>query len=303
MARCPSKYGTPAGMATASGLPPGFDLDEFFAWVNRDPVMANMRVVYFDGLHVLELRPGLPLCAPGLRTIVIHRIPPGGAPEVTATRSSRLFQELLGASLSCTGAALSMVVMIGGGAAIPFTGGGSSFLAVMGWGAAAASGVRCVNGAVRVWSESWGAGTLNDTLDERAWYRATTLALDGVSLVGAGLSIQATRQLAGVLRAGTNTKPSILKALAGLSRQDRKRLAEYLIKLRNPGISGRRVKALVRLGAYPKRFRQVDVSATMRNQLKDAAAAALGFTGSATGGLVRRTGDYVVGVAEGFHAY
>ncbi|MDD9942008.1 MAG: hypothetical protein OXU20_13265 [Myxococcales bacterium] len=114
--------------------------------------------------------------------------------------------------------------------------------------------------------------------------------------------------------------------LKGLSRQERKRLTEELIHAHNPGISHSALKAMVRAGAFPKRYTSLQISEGVRNQLADALGAALSFTGSGTGGLLSRvapgegqpqrsaagrpqsraagtTGRYSVGVVKAYATY
>jgi CheY-like chemotaxis protein len=89
-----------------------------------------------------------------------------------------------------------------------------------------------------------------------------------------------------------------LQVLQGLSRQQRKQLAEEVIRDALPGISGGELKALVRAGVYPKRYSPAQISATVYNQLRDAAGAAITFAGSAVSGVVREAANLTLGYAR-----
>jgi hypothetical protein len=71
-----------------------------------------------------------------------------------------------------------------------------------------------------------------DVLDTEACYRETCLVLDGISLAGAAASTAITIGMA--LRLETTTSQSVWQILKGLSRQQRKALAEEAIRLENP---------------------------------------------------------------------
>ena len=97
-----------------------------------------------------------------------------------------------------------------------------------------------------------------------------------------------------------STGKAMVEVLKGLSRQERARIAEEVVRIQNPGISNSALKTLVRAGIYPKRFTGLQVSHTVRTQLKDALSAALTFLESALGGLVR---EYGTAIVQSFDTY
>lgn len=102
------------------------------------------------------------------------------------------------------------------------------------------------------------------------------------------------------------TGTPIKEILKGLSRQQRKQVTEEIIRTQNPGISNKALKALVAAGTYPKRFGKIKLSNTVRLQLKDAVGAALSFSGSATGGVIRNPQaipDLAIALFEEFEIY
>jgi hypothetical protein len=168
-------------------------------------------------------------------------------------------------------------------------------VAVLAGGAASASTAQCVISGVRIYNEI-SRPENNDWLDSQGWFRYTATILDGISLAGAGSSAATTVRMALTLR--RTSGKSMQEVLKGLSRQERRRIAEEVIRMENPGISNGMLKVFLDAGKYPKRFTQLQVSEAVRLQLKDAIGAAISFTGSAAGGLVRQGGGYVVGIAQ-----
>lgn len=253
--------------------------------------------------RMLELRQGPPYCRVGLTTIVIRdRIEDATlhSPSASQSRDGKLLFELLGVGLSCSAAVLGWVVVAGSAGAAPITGGSSVFLTYVAMGAAGASSIQCVNAIGRAGAEVYAPHEL-DVLDSEGWYQKATLVLDGISLAGAAGSAAVTIRMALRLKAATTT--SMVQVLKGLSRQQRRALAEEAIRIENPGISGGQVKMLVRGGIFPKRFTTLQINQAIKNQLRDALGAAISFSGSASSGLVRREGQYVLGLARSVETY
>jgi hypothetical protein len=275
--------------------------------IDRIPEVYGARVIYFDGVRVHELRPHPPVCQPNYLTVVIRSVDPSDIQAIAhptphaKNQDGRFYTELLATSLSCGAAALSWVVLGGSGAAVPVTGGASATITVLTYSAAVASSIQCGNSFVRMVNESqYGDPELNRRLDSQEWYNQTLTALDVVSVTGAAAAAGVTLKMVMQLnKSGT----SITQVLKGLSRQERKALTEDIIRVNNPGISNKALKALVAAGTYPKRFGKVELSNTARLQLKDALSATLSFVGSATGGVIRdpsKIKDFALAVFEEF---
>jgi hypothetical protein len=269
----------------------------------------GVRVVFYDGKKIHELRPHPPICAANRRTVVIRPLSKQEKEVVTHGTLSkqdddRFYSELLSSGLSCGAAVLSWVVVGGSSAAIPVSGGTSTAITVLAYSAATASSLQCANSGYRLFNESdLGDNSVNAWLDSQDWYVHTTTALDIISVVGGVSSAGATlKTVINLRKAGTPMK----EVLKGLSRQERKRLTEEIIRAHNPGISNKVLKALVAAGKYPKRYSKLEVSSSVRLQLKDAIAATLSFSGSATGGIVRnpeRIMDFIVGIYNEIETY
>lgn len=275
-------------------LPRNFDHAKFIERIDQAAELRGMRVILHDGQKLHVLREGPPICAPGIKAIVIK-------PDLQETtlhsesaaqgRESRLYIEIVSGLAGCSGAVISWIAVLGGAGAAPITGGASTFVVALGWAGAVAGTAQCLNSGVRIYGEV-ADRELNRELDSQGWYTGTMRALDAVSLLGAGVSTYATIRLTLALRATTGK--SMLQVLQGLSRQQRRMLAEELIRRENPAISNTALKGLVRAGQYPKRFTPQSVTQAVRNQLQDAFNAALGFGGSAMSGLIREGGSYAV---------
>lgn len=238
----------------------------------------------------VELRDFAPGCHEFPVTLFLREAPDSLNPaQYVATlkndgRESRLVGEVIGATLSCGAAVLSWVVVIGSTTAIPLSGGASAAVTYLGYAAAMASGVQCLNGLARSPIEAFSPTTI-DWLDSQEWYTNTALAVDAISLAGAGASAVAIGKTLTLLKATTGQ--STARALKGLSRTDRKRLTQEIIRLNHPNVSSKVMKSLISAGKYPRRYTQGQISEALALKLKDAVGASLSFTGSALSGSVK----------------
>ena len=296
----------------SNGSVPFVKLDsrkELLKRIDRIPGFEGVRVVYFDGQSIIELRPHPPVCMDKKRTIVIRPTAKNEVEKITHGRLSkqdddRFFSELLSTGFSCGAAVLSWLVVGGSSAAVPVSGGTSTAITVLAYGAATASSLQCANSGYRLFNETdYGDSSVNAWLDSQEWYAHTSTALDVISVAGGVASFGATlKAVLNLQKAGVPLK----EALKGLSRQQRKHLTEEIIRANNPGINNKALKALVAAGQYPKRFTNFDIGNSLRMQLKDEIAASLSFGGSATAGVIRDPGrikQFIVGVYDEFETY
>jgi len=177
--------------------------------------------------------------------------------------------------------------VIGSGAAIPLSGGTSTAITYLAVAASTASTAQCLNGIARTTIEAV-APKYNDYLDSKEWYKDITLALDVISLAGA-----ATLKTVKVLSANSNK--SIPSILTGLSRAERKRLTQDVIRLNTPGISNKLLKSMVKSGHFPSRYSNLEITRALTLQLKDAIGASMSFAGSGLSGTVN---SLAVGIYE-----
>jgi hypothetical protein len=267
------------------------DFAEFLRMLDRTQELRGIRVVFYDGYKMHVVRRGQPLCGRGVRAVVIK--PDIGettlwSSELAAAHEGRVYAELLNVGLGCGGAIVAWSVIGGAAGAVPLTGGTSLIVEKMAFPAAIVGSLSCINSGVRLYNEVRHPER-NDILDQHFWYQGAVAFMDAVGLFGATTAASATVKM--VLHLRNTTGKTMLQVLKGLNRQQRKRLAEESVRLANPGISNQALKMFVNAGTFPKRYSTVQVSHTVKQQLKDAFGAACGYTGSAYDGLVNRAGN------------
>lgn len=273
------------------------DQEKIFKAIDDDPSLIGAGVVYIDSRGTaITLREFEPICFTKPVKVILREPPP----EVPATeyvsevkanqRESEIVLEAAGAALSCGAMVLGWVVVLTSGAAISFSGGASTVLTVMAYGAATAGTAQCINGVARTAVEAnnpeW-----NDMLDSQEWYQNATLAIDVVSVGGAGAAgMMTVRGIKLLNRQGVTVR----EALKGLNRQQRKRLSREIARSNAPGISNTMIKFFERAGQIEKRWSNQAIRTTTLRQLKDAIGAGLTFAGSALGGSIRSVAVAVV---------
>jgi hypothetical protein len=299
-----------AGAVTFRGrlmpLPRGFDVSHFIEEVDKRHDLRGGRVVFFDGATMSVLRMGPPVCQNGLVAVVIRKgskqLVPTSA-EISEARDQRFNAELLNLGLGCGGMVISWVFASGSAAAAPITGGASLIVTAVEAAAGAAGTIQCLNAGVRMINEVRNPQA-NVEFDDNIWYQRANTALDVISL--GGVAVAATSTMRTVLTLQRSTGKTMIAVLKGLNRTERKRLTEEIIRANNPGISNHEMKALIARNIFPKRYRNPEISASVRDQLIEAVNAALGVTGSATSGVINEAmsispkDDLVFGVANAF---
>jgi len=277
------------------------DIAKIFAAVDLDPDLVGAGVVYVDReMRVVELRPFVPLCRSTPVKVVLREAPDERPAAEFASRlqsnprESRLVAETISAGLACTGAVLGWTVVFGSAAAIPFSAGASTVVTAIGTTAAFASTIQCFNGLARTYNE-WADPSRNDYFDDQAWYTNTSMALDALSLAGAGASGLTTVRM--VLMAKKTTGKSTLSIVRGLNRTERTRLTRELQSVQNPHLSNAMLKAMRASGELPKRLSRVQLKDATVTQIRDAISATLALAGSASAGVVK---SMAIGVFEGY---
>ncbi len=281
-----------------------YDINQkkLFQDIDRIPELYGAAVIYIDNNYTItELRPFNPSCSLNPIKVVLREPPKLMTQKEFAghlkgsqgsIRESKLVGEVAGTVLSCGAAFLGWVVVFGSGAAIPLTGGVSSAVTYLAVAASTASTLQCFNSGYRVKNEISNPDN-NDFLDSQEWYQNITIALDVVSLAGAAAAGAATLKTVKLLMA--NSGKSSLSILKGLSRAERKRLTQDIIRLNHPGISNKLIKGLVKTGHFPKRYSGLKITQSLTLQLKDAIGASMSFSGSALSGGVN---SLAVGIYE-----
>ncbi|WP_455926352.1 NAD synthetase [Pseudomonas putida] len=283
-------FTTPSQHFARQRIESRINLPRLFAAIDADPGIVGAGVVYIDGdFNVITLREFRPICSRAVKRVILreavrHTTPDQFTKLVQSNRrESQVLQEALNAGLSCTGAVLSWVVMFSGTIAVPFTAGASSVIAFIGYSAATASGLQCLAGAGRVAVSAYNPQVL-DELDSNEWYQAVSLVLDGVSLAGVGASALTTARLIAMTKASTGK--SLRVALQGLNRQERKRLTEELLALKDPKLTPKLLKLKQASGELTKRYTPTQFRHATITQIRDSISASLGVIGSSMSGNI-----------------
>jgi hypothetical protein len=251
------------------------------------------------------IRPGPPLSREDLLAVVVRKggkdLLPTNA-EVQKTKDQRFHAELVNLGISCGGALLSWVTTIVSGAAAPVTG-GLSLIITFSTGAATYAGIgQCGVAAFRVGAELYNP-QVNIDMDNWEIYQLIATGMDVVGLAGALGSAASITKAVYILKGSTGK--SMVDIIKGLSRQERKRLTEEILRSTNPGLSNTKMKMMRLAKPALKRFTPKAVSDGIRKQLMDAVGAMGNVGGSALSGTINQAfsgpdGDYIVGLVSAY---
>ncbi|KAA8998225.1 hypothetical protein FJU30_16980 [Affinibrenneria salicis] len=267
-------------------------------------------IIYADGAVKYLVRPSRRYSNPEqslVTHVIITKVPLTNAESAEnsltdAISASSVATEIASAALSCGATILTGLVAFGGGVAVPFTGGASGALVALGYAGAVATAAQCVNGVYRVTRISSGNTEAIAWLDSQDWYVTTSTVLDVVSLAAAGGALKEALATYKTMKSASSAR--VMEWLRGISRQERARLTEAIIRNQNPGISNQAIKAAMRAGIYPKRFPTETLQNELRKQLVNAITSSASFAGSGISGTLRNPGNvltsgkYLVGVLQ-----
>ncbi|KAE9659404.1 NAD synthetase [Pseudomonas sp. PB105] len=281
------------------------DLPKLYRTIDADPAIVGAGVVHIGSdYQVTVLREFVPLCSIKPKRVILREV---AGPAMTADqyaelaasspRESQLWREASGVASSCGGAVIGYIVAKSGIAAVPFSAGASLALSYVAYSAATASALQCVNSSWRVSNELTNPAK-NDYYDSLSWYQAMTVALDGISLVGAGTTTFATvKSVMAIKRATGRNSTDILRLM---SRQERAKLTTEVLRLQNP----RHPREMIRLkqlaGQLPKRYSNLQLRLGILTQIKDQIGATLAVGGSIYSGNINHI---VIGLYEEFSEY
>ncbi|WP_339417638.1 MULTISPECIES: NAD synthetase [unclassified Pseudomonas] len=291
-----------AHTTTRQRLTSQLDLPKLYRTLDADPAIVGAGVVHIGSdYRVTVLREFLPLCGVKPKRVILREVAgpimtADDYAELTASspRESQLWREASGMATSCGGAVIGYIIAKSGIAAAPFSAGTSLALSYVAYSAATASALQCVNGSWRVANELTNPAT-NDYYDSLSWYQAMTVALDGISLVGAGTTTFATvKTVMAIKRATGRNSTDILRRM---SRQERAKLTTEVLRLQNP----RHPREMLRLkqlaGQLPKRYSNPQLRLGILTQIKDQVGATLSVGGSTYCGNINHI---VIGLYEEF---
>ncbi|WP_415640227.1 hypothetical protein, partial [Pseudomonas gessardii] len=291
-----------AHTATRQRLTSLLDLPKLYRTIDANPAIVGAGVVHISSdYQVTVLREFVPLCSITPKRVILREVtgPIMTADEyahlaVNSSRESQLWQEASGMAFSCVGAVIGVVVAKLGIAAAPFSAGASLALTSIAYTGTAASGAQCLNGVWRTRNELDNPAK-NDQYDKLSWYQTMTVALDGISLVGAGTTMFASVKTVTTIKGATGR--NMTDILRRMSRQERAKLTDEVLRLKNP----RHPREIIRLkqlaGQLPKRYSNPQLRLDILTQITDQVGAALAVTGSATSGNINHI---VIGLYEEF---
>ncbi|MBB1383780.1 hypothetical protein H5071_18015, partial [Shewanella sp. SR41-2] len=182
-------------------------------------------------------------------------------------------------------------VIIGSLGAIPLTGGASSAIKYLAIAGATAGSLQCMNGLIRVGAEAY-IPEAKDDFDSQEWYQNATIAVDLVSLAGAGAAALGTIKAIKIMQFGTSK--NTYEILKGLSRAEKKRLNREITRLNLPGASGKLIKAMARKNNI-KKYTGKQITHAFRLHLMDAVGASMSVSGSLFNGT---SGTMAIGIYE-----
>ncbi len=281
------------------------DLPKLYRTIDADPAIVGAGVVHIGSdYQVTVLREFVPLCSIKPKRVILREVagPMMAADDyaqwvANSPRESHLWREAAGLALACGGAVIGIVVAKVGIASAPLSAGSSLAVTYIAYTAAAASAMQCGNGLWRTYKELTNPAE-NDYYDSLAWYQAMTVALDGISLVGAGSTTFVTVKT--VMTIKNTSGRNLTDILRHMSRQERAKLTNEVLRLQNP----RRPREMIRLkqlaGTLPKRFSNAQLRQDLLTQLADQVGAALAATGS---GLSGNVNSLVIGIYEEFGSH
>ncbi len=280
-----------AHLSTRQRLESSLDLRRLFFAIDADPALIGAGVVYIDeAFNVVVLREFQALCRVQPIKLVLREAPRYvGAVEFKRMlehepRESRLVAEALNTAVTCAGALLSWVAVTSGVALMPFTAGASAVISFVGKAAAIASSVQCIAGVIRTGTES-AFPQLNDYLDDDSWYQAAAAVLDTIALLGVATSTSVTVKV--VATSTKITGKTTRQVIKGLSRQERKKLNDELLRIRDPRLTPKLLKLEKASGNISKGISATRMRQATAAHIIDVVAASMSFTSSAMSGNVK----------------
>jgi hypothetical protein len=264
------------------------------AEIDRIHAIQQLGVVFEGRGQCRVLRqPNMPV---GLRTwIVLQEIDDTYVAAVGGQgpprRESHFGRELVNLGLSCGSAALSGIAVAGGVGAAPLTAGASTTVTVLAWSALVAGSVQCGNSGWRVLNELVDPSK-NDELDSQRWYVVTSDILDAVSVAGGIAGLGQAAQAA--IRLGRTSGRPLMQVLRGMTRAERKRLAQDVAKYSGDAKTRRQFIRLARQGRVPKVFTRAQVEAAVLSQTLNSIGNGLSLAGSGAFGIIRKVAVYYI---------
>ncbi|QJT80715.1 hypothetical protein [Kosakonia sp. MUSA4] len=302
------------GLARSLGLAPGDDFD-FTSLANQLDCTRSFHqvgIIYSDGPRQWLVRPSRRIATPNQSTVshvIVTKVNSqstySAAQAINTTiQAPSLTNEITSTAISCGAAVVTGVLALGAGAAVPLTAGASGVVAAIITAGTVATVAQCAIGLGRISLIATNNDEVVTWLDSESWYVTTSTALDILSLAGAGAGLKSTLETYKLMKGATSS--SVTNWLKNLSRAERKRITEEIIRAQNPGISNTGVKAAMKAGFYPKRYPSEALQTALQRELTAALVNTSAFAGSALTGTIRNpgnmktSGQYIIGLIQSF---
>jgi hypothetical protein len=282
------------------------NVQKIVAAIDADPQIVGAGLVYIDAdYNVVTLREFQPICSVRPKRVILREVKKYLTPDQYAhelqrsPRESHVLKEAVNTTISCAGAIIGWVVVFSGTIAAPFTAGASMVVTTIGYAAAGAGTLQCMNGAWRTAQEVFDPEA-NDALDAAEWYQSVSLLLDAVSLLGVGASGLTTLKYLRMQKAATGR--SWTDVAKSMSRQQRKALTKELLSVKHPNLTAKQLKLQQAAGALTKRYTPTQFSHATKVLIRDSLGASLGMGGSGTvQDIVGSVGSEVKSIAMGLY--
>ncbi|VAW54454.1 hypothetical protein MNBD_GAMMA07-160 [hydrothermal vent metagenome] len=279
--------------------------------ITKLPGFGNCRIVYIGNGPAVVIR-DFPATFTG-KDITVAIRPVTGRKQVNdeihpmfsdSQKDERFYNELVDLGFNCGAAFITGMVALFGVATAPISGSTSLLLTATAGPASAATGLQCFNSVYRLINESNVGNNpqMNLWLDSQDWYSQASLALDGLSLLGAAGVGRGLLQTVQISRKAGTSIPQILK---GLNNKKRLNLTIEILKTQNPTLRMPQIHALILARKLPKNYSALALNYTLRTQLINAVGASLSLAGSARSGLLNKAGNvsiegasYIINVIE-----
>ncbi|WP_377736609.1 NAD synthetase [Pseudomonas guariconensis] len=262
------------------------DLPRLFAVIDADPALIGAGVVYIDAQYnIVNLRRFQAVCSVVPKRVVIQELRRHVTPQQyveqvqRGSRESRLLEEIANMGVACTGAVLSVALVIGGGGVSAVSAGLATPIMYLGMAGAVVSVVQCGIGIRRARAEYTNPG-LVDRWDNDQWVLSVSRLLDAISLLAVlGSSYNMIKYLQH-LRSVTGRSWSEL--LRPLGRQQRKALNNELLRISHPSLTKKQLKLAQQTGQMKKRLTAIEMKRVTSIQIRESLANVLGIAGNAT---------------------
>ncbi|MFK9098532.1 NAD synthetase [Pseudomonas guariconensis] len=262
------------------------DLPRLFAVIDADPALIGAGVVYIDAQYnIVNLRRFQAVCSVVPKRVVIQELRRHVTPQQyveqvqRGSRESRLLEEMANMGVACTGAVLSVALVIVGGGVSAVSAGLATPIMYLGMAGAVVSVVQCGIGIRRARAEYTNPG-LVDRWDNDQWVLSVSRLLDAISLLAVLAGSYNMIKYLQHLRSVTGRSWSEL--LTPLGRQQRKALNNELLRISHPSLTKKQLKLAQQTGQMKKRLTDIEMKRVTSIQIRESLANVLGIAGNAT---------------------